>query len=425
IDTGGASHMVFVVRDDGRQADVIVQTSDTTWQAYNQYSGGSLYCGGPVSNAGTVYGSSCAGRATKVSYNRPFDTRAHDARSFLFNAEYPMVRWLEANGYDVKHISGVDTERRAADLVGAQKPKAFLSVGHDEYWSAGQRAGVEAARNAGVSLAFFSGNEMYWKTRFETALDGTPYRTLVGYKDTLGGVKLDPMLNVTTGTWRDTRFGAPVADGGKPENGLTGQLWTVNTGTSAITVPASMAKLRLWKNTRVENLTSGSATLAPDTLGYEWDEALDNGFRPQGLIQMSSTTVNGVEKILDFGETVGIGTATHSLTLYKHASGALVFGAGTVQWAWGLDSNHDRGSYPADQAMQQATINLFADMGAQPASLQAGADPSKPLVAMGKSSDLMAPVATVGSPAGGSSVGSGDRVVITGTATDSSGGIVA
>ena len=104
-----------------------------------------------------------------------------------------MVRWLEANGYDVKYITGVDTDRLAADpnrsLAGAQKPKAFLSVGHDEYWSAGQRASVEAARNAGVSLAFFSGNEVYWKTRWEPSIDGTNtlYRTLVSYKDTLGG----------------------------------------------------------------------------------------------------------------------------------------------------------------------------------------------------------------------------------------------
>ena len=66
------------------------------------------------------------------------------------------------------------------------------------------------------------------------------------------------------------------------------------------------------------------------------------------MIHLSSTTVSGVEKILDFGETVGIGTATHNLTLYKHASGALVFGAGTVQWAWGLDGNHDRGSAPPE-----------------------------------------------------------------------------
>jgi hypothetical protein len=34
---------------------------------------------------------------------------------------------------------------------------------------------------------------------------------------------------------------------------------------------------------------------------------------------------------------------THNLSLYKHSSGGLVFGAGTVQWSWGLDNNHGRG----------------------------------------------------------------------------------
>ena len=56
-----------------------------------------------------------------------------------------------------------------------------MSSGHDEYWSAGQRANVDAAREAGVNLAFFSGNEMFWKTRWEPSIDGsnTPYRTLI------------------------------------------------------------------------------------------------------------------------------------------------------------------------------------------------------------------------------------------------------
>ena len=63
------------------------------------------------------------------------------------------------------------------------------------------------------------------------------------------------MPDVTTGTWRDTRFGPPVADGGRPENALIGTIWTVNSGTTAITVPASMAGLRFWRNTRVADLT--------------------------------------------------------------------------------------------------------------------------------------------------------------------------
>ena len=119
--------------------------------------------------------------------------------------------------------------------------------------------------------------------------------------------------------------------------------------------------------------------MAPESLGYEWDEDLDNGARPAGLIHLSSTTVAGVEKIIDFGATTGIGTATHSLTLYRHDSGALVFGAGTVQWAWGLDGDARRrraAAHVPDQAMQQATVNLLADMGAQPATLQIGADPA-------------------------------------------------
>ena len=45
----------------------------------------------------------------------------------------------------------------------------------------------------------------------------------------------------------------------------------------------------------------------------------------------------------DYGSTYASGTATHHLTLYRAPSGALVFGAGTVQWAWGLDNNHAGG----------------------------------------------------------------------------------
>src|SRR5206468_7033158 len=143
-------------------------------------------------------------RAYKVSYNRPFYTRTKEEKSFVFNAEYPMVRFLERNGYDLSYATGVDTDR----LGGAplRTHKAFLSVGHDEYWSGAQRANVEAARDAGVHLAFFSGNEVYWKTRWENATDGsgTPYRTLVTYKETQANAKIDPSP-AWTGTWRDPR----------------------------------------------------------------------------------------------------------------------------------------------------------------------------------------------------------------------------
>jgi len=69
-------------------------------------------------------------RAFKVSYNRPFNVP--NLSTWLFSAEYPMWRWLEANGYDVSYIAGADTDRNGALI---KQHKIFMSVGHDEYWS--------------------------------------------------------------------------------------------------------------------------------------------------------------------------------------------------------------------------------------------------------------------------------------------------
>ncbi|HEY7042112.1 MAG TPA: N,N-dimethylformamidase beta subunit family domain-containing protein, partial [Nocardioidaceae bacterium] len=408
------SHILFIVRDDEGQSDLLFQTSDTTWQAYNRYGGNSLY-------SAEGEDGSPAGRAYKVSYNRPFETRGPTPEDSPFNAEYPMVRFLERNGYDVSYFTGVDADRRGSEML---EHKTYLSVGHDEYWSGTQRANVEAARAAGVNLAFFSGNEVFWKTRWENSIDGsgTDHRTLVCYKETHDGAKIDPgppgNPNVWTGTWRDPRF-SPPADGGRPENGLTGTIFTVNDGTSAIEVPAADGKLRFWRNTSIAGLAPGqTATLSDSTLGYEWDEDLDNGARPAGLIDMSSTPVDVPQRITDYGSNYGPGHATHSLTLYKAPSGALVFGAGTIQWSWGLDGDHDRGGSTPDSRMQQATVNLLADMGTQPDRLQAG------LVTGTASTDTDPPTATISSPLADSNVESGVQTTISGTASDVGGGQV-
>ena len=175
-----------------------------------------------------------------------------------------MVRWLERNGYDVSYTSGVDTDRAGAELLEHQ---VFLSVGHDEYWSADQRANVEAARDAGVNLAFFSGNEVFWKTRWEESIDGSgdDYRTLVCYKETHADEQIDPEgPEAWTGTWRDPRF-SPPGDGGRPENELSGNIFMVNAGTAEITVPAADGALRLWRNTDIAALEPGETA----TLGDE------------------------------------------------------------------------------------------------------------------------------------------------------------
>ncbi len=406
-DTGGESHITFIVRDDSSHSDVLFQTSDTTWHAYNSYGGSDFYSG------------AANGRAYKVSYNRPFATReGTTARDFYFSAEFAQVQFLERNGYDVTYAAGVDTDRYGSLLL---NHKVFLSVGHDEYWSAAQRSNVEAARDAGVNLQFLSGNEIYWHTRYEASTvesGSNNYRTLVSYKETWANAKIDPSTT-WTGTWRDPRFAPPSAGGGNPENALTGTMFVANRNDAPVTVSAAEGKTRLWRGTSLTTMAAGTSTeLAPHTVGYESNEVVDNGFSPAGLIKLSTTVSASNEILQDFGNTVGPGTTTHNLTLYRAPSGALVFSAASIQWAWGLTQNHDGLGAPADPRMQQAQVNLLADMSAQPLTLMAG------LVAAAKSTDTTAPTVTIDAPASNSTQTNGTIVTVTGTAQDA-GGIVA
>ncbi len=403
----GENYIYFVVRDDEGHSDLLFQTSDETWEAYNTWGGSSLY-----------YPNYPDGRALAVSYSRPFNASDTPLNMYL-GEEYPMTRFLERNGYDVSYTSGIDTDRSGAELL---EHKVFLSVGHDEYWSGQQRANVEAARDAGVNLAFFSGNEVFWKTRWGSDSTGTPYTTLIDYKETLVGAKIDPLPDVWTGTWRDPRFSA-TTDGGHPENALTGTIFTVNSNGdlgSSIDVSSDFAALRFWRNTVVSTLSPGdSVSLGDRALGYEWDEDLDNGFRPAGLIDLSSTTRTVPQYLQDYGATYAKGTATHSMTLYRAASGALVFSAGSIQYSWALDDDHPVYAAATDPALQQATINLLADMGAQPATLMAG------MIRATASADSLAPVSIILSPVVGAMIPANTTVTIRGTAQDRGGGVVA
>jgi N,N-dimethylformamidase beta subunit-like, C-terminal len=112
-DSGASNHIPFVVRDDASHSDLVFQTDDTTWQAYNRWGGSSVYTSDSLA----------AGRAYKVSYNRPFSTRNCCSEDFLFSMEYPMIRFLERNGYDLSYTSGIDSDRRGASS-GTTRPSS-------------------------------------------------------------------------------------------------------------------------------------------------------------------------------------------------------------------------------------------------------------------------------------------------------------
>src|ERR1700730_7272930 len=174
--SGKQAYVTFVVRDDGRASPFLFQCSVTTYQAYNNWPGTSF--GGkslsPSNSAGPP--------AVKVSFNRPYAyENGTGAGHFLDGGwEYSTVRFLEREGYDVAYCTNVDVHQNAALLL---SHSAFLSVGHDEYWSWNMRSNVAAARDQGLNLAFFGANTCYWQMRFEPSpANGAADRTEVAYK---------------------------------------------------------------------------------------------------------------------------------------------------------------------------------------------------------------------------------------------------
>ena len=100
-----------------------------------------------------------------------------------------------------------------------------------------------------------------------------------------------------------------------------------------IEIPHLYRRHRIWRDTPLAKLAENASrrewTLVLGLLGHEWDEDVDNGFRPHGLQRLSETTVDNVRILMDEGSLYDTGTVTHHLTLYKHqASGAIVFNSG-------------------------------------------------------------------------------------------------
>jgi hypothetical protein len=114
------------------------------------------------------------------------------------NAEYPMIRWLERNGYDVTYTSCNDVANNGGRLL---NHRVFVTVGHDEYWSKQHRRMLKQPEMPVCILLSFLVTKFIGRTRYEDN-DGTEDRTLVCYKEgfladgTLGertcGSKCDP-----------------------------------------------------------------------------------------------------------------------------------------------------------------------------------------------------------------------------------------
>lgn len=384
----------FVVRDDSRRSAILLQLPDVTWQAYNLWTddvahssidpsrraNGAFYCpddaGGVTTRAS--YHRPLTGSAARLPNGRPYDSTCGFA--LFWETVYTTVRWLERIGADVSYTTG---QAVAADYVKTQfspeesrllpdapgRSRLFISCGHDEYWSQERRSNVERAQRAGVHTAFFSGNDMFWRVIWESA------DVIVCAKDSNAPPRPGGDPAGHTGLWADARCGD-----GPAENATTGSRSAGYGASRELLVSPEQGRHRFWRHTELERRGTRGLNMhawRSRGVGHEWNHDDDNGWRPPGLVRLSSTPMAGTSLARGDGDPArGRAASVHHMTLFRHApSGALVFHAGAIDFGRLLDGFRSDGLDPVSEgaaahAVQQALLNLFADMGLpRPATL--------------------------------------------------------
>lgn len=322
------SYVIFIVRDN-RKADFLFQCSTNTWQAYNKWpETHSLYDNDHPSKKPLVSG-------VQVSFSRPYakypqvvdHALSLGSGEFLL-WEFPFAHWIEQQGYDVTYCANDDIDDRGVDFI--TRAKAFLSVGHDEYWTRKQYDTCIDAVKKGVNFGFFSGNSVCFVVEREN-----PWRLeRVGR---YGGIRPGEEKYM-----EDLPVKAPN-----------------------------------------ENLLIGAQTVSPFNGSGDWictkpehwifeGTGMRKGDRIPGLVGWEfhgdPADIKGLE-VVAAGKTINGGEAeSHwEATIYPGPKGNTVFNASTIFWAMGLSSPpgfilphvHNGRPHGVDARVQRITKNLF------------------------------------------------------------------
>jgi hypothetical protein len=327
------SYIVFLVRDD-RPADFVFQCSDNTWQAYNAWPDNySLYINDRADKKILT-------PDARVSFDRPygkyvqiFDNPLSQGSGEFLLWEFPLTFWMERHGHDVTYVSNSDVH---ADASTVTRGKAFLSVGHDEYWSRPQFDHVLAAVKAGVNVAFLSGNTCCFVAPFSASSAGAANRVLTR-AGRYGGIrpKEKPFMADLTGEAPSeaTLIGAQTVT---PFNG---------SGDWIVTKPDHWV---------FEGTGMKKGDRIPGLVGWEFHgEPAD---------------IPGLEVVAEGPTWTGGDEESHyTATVYPGPKGNVVFNASTIFWSQGLSappghmppiSHHGRPHGP-DARVQRITRNVF------------------------------------------------------------------
>ena len=318
---GVQSYVIFIVRDN-RPCDLLFQCSDTTWQAYNSWPTNEWSLYHNDENGYTGYKkrkkwSTNANDTGWVSFDRPYAQFCQDhlvdrpssvgSGEFLL-WEFPLSYWIEQQGYDVSYISNVDTHRHGPRL---QRTKGFISVGHDEYWTREMYDNAIAARDAGVNLAFLSGNSVWGMVPLMPSAEGQNHRIF-----RRGGVFVGEEFSEEF--QRKRGIGPKYPPG--PDGALLmgGRMAGIGGGGWTCATPDHW----LYEGTGMKE-----GDVIKGLIGWEWhgDPAVD---LPGMEFLAHSKTKNGQGKT----------QSPHIATIYDGPKGNVVFNAGTIWWAQGMSS---------------------------------------------------------------------------------------
>jgi len=193
---GHESFIPLVVREADLTSRVVISIPTLTSLAYNSWKGASAYRG--------VKG--FADRARVLSFDRPLNMGFGSGKYLSY--VHPLLVEAEKSGVLPAYVTDVDVATNPGILSGAA---AYVSGGHDEYWSAQERSAVIKARSKGTNLLFFGANVSYWRVRLSPSPLGENRRMEI-YKSSAE----DPNKEESTIRFRDASH---------PEADLTGQVY--------------------------------------------------------------------------------------------------------------------------------------------------------------------------------------------------------
>ena len=343
--SGAQQYVPLTVRTPSNAGRLVMVNAVTTWQAYNQWGGYSLYKG-PDGRRQT--------RSRAVSFDRPYQQAMSGAGQF-FQFELAAVRVAEHAGIPLGYATDVDLHADPHLLDGA---RAVLTLGHDEYWSTAMRQAATAARDRGTNLAFLGGNEVYRHIRFAPTSLGDN-RLEINYKSF--GEDPDSRTDPPEATqdWR-------LPPDPRPESVLVGNTYKCFPGRA----PLVAVDPSNWLLTGIVH----DRQALPGVVGIEYSGVDLSAPTPHPLeVLFHSPVVCGTTHQHDFADAV----------YYTAPSGAGVFESGTQDWVCGMDPYCTGPAQAGHVApiLDALTTRLFQAFAAGPAGL---AHPARPnLAALG------------------------------------------